>query len=171
MRQSLTERERRFVESYMGEAAGNATKAAIRAGYSRSTARKQGSRLLTKGNIRAAIEERTNDRPEVWDRERRQSFWTEIASDESIPVRERLKASELLARSQGDFVEKRLLELRDNGAMTLAELIVGADISRASNSSSSSSESPAGGYQRTQLVSMNPGPRTQSPSPSSQTLE
>src|SRR5262245_30158301 len=95
----------------MGEAAGNATKAAVLAGYSPTTARKQGSRLLTKGNIRTAIDERSHANPLIWSREQRQSFWTKIAADQTIGVRDRLKASELLARSQGDFVEKRLLQM------------------------------------------------------------
>jgi phage terminase small subunit len=43
----LTLKQRRFVEAYCGEAAGNATQAAKLAGYSSRTARSQGQRLLT----------------------------------------------------------------------------------------------------------------------------
>ena len=39
---------------------------------------------------------------------------------ETVAVRDRLKASELLARSQGDFVEKRLLQLEGNAGLTLS---------------------------------------------------
>ena len=122
----MTERERRFVEAYMGQASGNGTKAAILAGYSRTTARKQASRLLTKGNILSAIEERSQRDELTWSREQRQAFWTQIAADEKMAVRDRLKASELLARSQGDFIEKRLLQVEGNGHVSLAELIAGA---------------------------------------------
>ena len=121
----MTERERRFVECYMGEAAGNGTKAALLAGYSPVTARNQASRLLTKGYIQSAIEERSQRDVLTWSREQRQVFWTQIAADETVPIPYRLKASELLARSQGDFVERRLLRM-EGDAVSLAELIAGA---------------------------------------------
>jgi phage terminase small subunit len=111
---TLTERERNFIERYMGDAAGNATKAARLAGYSAKTARKQGSRLLTKGHIRAAIAQRTKDDPGVWTREDRQRFWTAVASGASgyqlAALRDRLKASELLGKSQADFVERHQVD-------------------------------------------------------------
>ena len=52
----------------MGEAAGNATKAALVAGYSHKTARQQGCRLLTRANIREAIanrQQKLTERTEV----------------------------------------------------------------------------------------------------------
>lgn len=63
----LSERERRFVDAYMGRAAGNATKAAEIAGYKPANARQQASRLLTKANIKAAVEERRHAREEQAD--------------------------------------------------------------------------------------------------------
>lgn len=63
----LNERERRFVEAYMGEAAGSATKAAEMAGYSARTARQIGSRLLTKVHIQQAIYQRQKAREEKSD--------------------------------------------------------------------------------------------------------
>lgn len=111
---TLTERERRFVECYMGEAAGNATKAARLAGYANSTAEKQASRLLGKVGVRRAIDERTKSDPAVWTREQRQRFWTDVARGAGrfakASVRDRLKASELLGRSQADFVERHQLD-------------------------------------------------------------
>lgn len=52
----LSARERRFVAEYQKDR--NGTQAAIRAGYSKKTARRQASRLLTKDHIRAAVEEK-----------------------------------------------------------------------------------------------------------------
>lgn len=49
----LTPKQRRFVEEYLVDL--NATQAAIRAGYSRATARAIGHELLTKPNIAAAV--------------------------------------------------------------------------------------------------------------------
>jgi phage terminase small subunit len=106
----LSERERRFVEAYMGKAAGNATEAAILAGYKRTSARQQGSRLLTKASIRNAVEQRASSDPKVMTRAERQQFWSAVAwgtgKFSKAPIKDRLKASELLGRAQADFVER-----------------------------------------------------------------
>ena len=120
----ISERERRFVEHFMGDAAGNATHAARLAGYSSKTARKQGSRLLTKGHIRAALAQRAQDDPAVWTREERQRFWTAIArgADGGYPeasLRDRLKASELLGKSQADFLDR----IEHSGQLTLEQAL------------------------------------------------
>jgi len=108
----LSERERRFVEHFM--AGGNATKAAAAAGYSKKTASQIGYRLLRKVQIQRAIAERAQNDPAVWTREDRQRFWTAIASGaaryESAALRDRLKASELLGRSQADFIDRHELD-------------------------------------------------------------
>lgn len=54
----LSERERRFVEAYMGEAAGNGTVAAQLAGYKgkAATLAVQAARLLIKANVASALE-------------------------------------------------------------------------------------------------------------------
>lgn len=90
----------------MGEAAGNATKAAILAGYSKKTAQPQSSRLLSKAMIRAAIEERQSQDTLVADRTERQRFWTGVMRNAGEPIVARLKASELLGKAGADFVEK-----------------------------------------------------------------
>jgi phage terminase small subunit len=105
---ALTERERRFVEQFM--ASGNATKAAEKAGYSKKTSSQIGYRLLRKVQIQRAIADRAENDPAVWTREQRQQFWTAIARGaaayEGATLRDRLKASELLGRSQADFIER-----------------------------------------------------------------
>ena len=101
---ALTPRQQAFVDAY----AGNATEAAIAAGYSRQTARAQGSRLLTNADIREAIEARRSKSSErlIATREDRQRFWTEVLRDVGSEMRDRLKASELLGKSEADFTEK-----------------------------------------------------------------
>ena len=118
----VTERERRFVEAYTGQAAGNATGAAKIAGYSPKSARHQASRLLTKRNIREAIEERTKRATDqgVADRNARQSWWTRVMQDPTVTMSARLKASELLAKSQGDFLER--LEHRHSGTLDVGSM-------------------------------------------------
>jgi phage terminase small subunit len=51
----LQPRQQRFVEEYLANG-GNATQAAIAAGYSEPTAKQQGSRLLTNADVAAAID-------------------------------------------------------------------------------------------------------------------
>ena len=53
-------RRKRFVNAYLGEAAGNAAEAARLAGYSEKAARQIGSRLLTYDDVRSTIDQRLN---------------------------------------------------------------------------------------------------------------
>ncbi len=69
----------------------------------------------------------TGDRASVANREERQAFWTSILRDESRPMSERLRASELLARSEADFVTRV-----ESKGMTLEQLIVAASSRRTS---------------------------------------
>lgn len=119
----LSERERRFVEAFMGEAAGNATKAAKLAGYSAKTARQQGNRLLTKAYIRAAVETRAEKDPKVATRSERQQFWTKVylGLDEfaSVSMSDRLKASELLGKSQADFIDRHEHDFKGHPTLVL----------------------------------------------------
>jgi len=55
---ALTPKQRRFKDEYLVDT--NATKAAIRAGYSKKTAQQQGARLLLNVVIRAAIDAAQN---------------------------------------------------------------------------------------------------------------
>ena len=55
----LTEKQKRFVDYYIET--GNATEAAIRAGYSKKTARFIGNENLTKPNIKAYIDEKLKE--------------------------------------------------------------------------------------------------------------
>jgi phage terminase small subunit len=55
----LSLRERRFVDAFLGTCAGNGTRAAIVAGYSRNGADVQAVRLLGKARVRNVIEART----------------------------------------------------------------------------------------------------------------
>ena len=101
----LTARQKRFIGAFEG----NATEAARLAGYSPKTADKIASQLMDKPEIITAIRERENARSsaEIMTREQRQIFWTAIARDPEQPTKDRLRASELLAKSEGDFIERR----------------------------------------------------------------
>ncbi len=56
----MTQKQKRFVEEYLIDL--NATKAAIRAGYSPKTANEQGSQNLAKVSIQAAIDKAMAER-------------------------------------------------------------------------------------------------------------
>jgi hypothetical protein len=100
----LTLRQRAFVQAYTG----NAAVAARQAGYSERTCRAIGQRLLTQVDIKQALREREQERlnPLIASREQRQEFWTQTMLDDSQEMQHRLKAAELLGRSEGDFMER-----------------------------------------------------------------
>ena len=102
----LTVRQARFVECYDG----NGAEAARQAGYSERWAASNLDKLLKNTAIRAAIREREKERTSslIATREQRQRFWTSVMNDEDIDLRDRLRASELLGKSEGDFLEKML---------------------------------------------------------------
>lgn len=52
---TLSERERKFVHAFKGDANGNLTKAAIAAGYSQKSAARQGFRLSKRAHVIAAL--------------------------------------------------------------------------------------------------------------------
>ena len=104
----LTEKQRKFVEAYMGQANGNATEAARLAGYSGSETALgvTGHENLRKPKIASAIKKRQNGDPLIASREDRQRFWTEVMDDPTQDMRDRLRASEILGKSSGDFIER-----------------------------------------------------------------
>lgn len=97
----LTTKQQRFVDFYDG----NATDAAEKAGYAHP--RSQGQRLLTKVDIQNAIKKREQKRndPAIATREDRQRFWTNVMANDDEDMKNRLKASELLGRSEADFTD------------------------------------------------------------------
>jgi phage terminase small subunit len=117
----LTERKQRFVDAYMGSCLGNATQAAIAAGYSRNTAKSAGSRLLTFVDVKAALDRRRAriDRAAIATVAEAQEYFTETMRLETEKRADRTKAAELLVRTQGGFTEKHVI----GGAGDLATLL------------------------------------------------
>lgn len=121
----LTEKQRRFVEAYMGEAKGNATQAARLAGYKGNdvTLSAVGKENLGKPLVIAAVAERVASCSLVASREELQQIWTRYARGEaSDDDKAILKGSELLAKSQGAFIERR--ELSGPNGAPLQQVIV-----------------------------------------------
>jgi phage terminase small subunit len=132
------DRLRRFVEVFMTTT--NATEAARAAGYTGSSkvASESARKLLKRPDVQKMIEDAraAATKDAIATREERQAWWTRIMRGEPIPVvvkgkkkmavpplAERRKASELLGKSQGDFVHRVdvkvhgtvSIELPDNG--------------------------------------------------------
>ncbi|MDF4185947.1 terminase small subunit [Ligilactobacillus salivarius] len=86
--QKLTQKQQRFVDEYI--ISGNATQAAIKAGYSKKTARFVGAENLTKPNIKVELEKR-ND---------------EIKSQKTMDMQEVMERLAAIAR--GETVEQQV---------------------------------------------------------------
>ena len=107
----------------MGEARGNATSAARLAGYKQP--QMQGSRLMKKMRFRLAISSLVEICPAAASRHDLQDFWTTVMYDPRVNINSRLKASELLAKSQGfstaHTAEHTLMTLSDAALVRLAK--------------------------------------------------
>lgn len=98
-------RQKLFCEYYLGECKGNAEQAAIRAGYKEKSARQSAYKLLQNVQIKQYIAQKsdeiiTNNIPSI---QEIQEFWGKIMNDEDELAKNRLRASELLAKAKGMF--------------------------------------------------------------------
>ena len=111
----LNARQQAFVNAYTG----NATAAALAAGYSEKSARVQGRRMITNVNVANAIKKREAQRlaPAIATRQERQEFWTSVLRNKDEAMKNRLKAAELLGKSEGDFLER--VEMEHSGSLNL----------------------------------------------------
>lgn len=107
----LTSRQRLFCEAFAANG-GNALQAATEANYSRPDP--EGARLLGNARIRKAIDRMREAETEskIATRQERQMFWTSVmrGEDPTADIKERLKASELLGKSQADFLDRVRVE-------------------------------------------------------------
>lgn len=106
---TLTLKQAAFVREYLKDF--NGTQAAIRAGYSPNGARQQASQLLTNPAIQKHMDEysKAAKTAAVMSLTELQEWWTTAVlgghADDGAEYRDRQKASEFLARSQGGFTE------------------------------------------------------------------
>lgn len=126
---ALTPKQQAFVDAYTG----NGVEAARAAGYrgDEATLATSASRLLRHAEVAAAIErrnavvERTRQETQatagrILSRAERQAFWSATVLDVGAELKDRLKASELLGKSEADFVER----LQHEGKLTLEQLVL-----------------------------------------------
>ena len=120
----LTQKQQRFVDEYI--ISGNATQAAIQAGYSKKTAAVTATENLRKPNIKAAIEkrneeiksEKTADMTEVMEYltsvmrgEQTESVATAkgVYEDVEVSAKDRIKAAELIGKRHGAWTDKKVI--------------------------------------------------------------
>lgn len=115
----LTDKQRKFIAYYNG----NAKVAAQQAGYP-----VEAHYLLKRPRIVMAIKTRNEDDPMVLSRIGRQRLWSKMAQDTTLTPMERLKASELLAKSEGDFITN--VNVNQTHSLTLPEGLSAQDLRR-----------------------------------------
>jgi hypothetical protein len=96
----LTIKQQRYIDAFDGSVKEAAKEARISYQYARD--------LQTKSYIREAIRmrEQTEKRPKnIATRQERQKFWTREMLNTKNSMKDRLKASELLGKSEADFTE------------------------------------------------------------------
>lgn len=120
--EKLTQKQQRFVDEYI--ISGNATQAAIKAGYSKRSAQQTGAENLLKPVIKAELDRRnaeiksakTADMQEVMEYlasvmrgEQTESVATAkgIYSDVPVSAKDRIKAAELIGKRHGAWTDKK----------------------------------------------------------------
>lgn len=121
----LTPKQQAFADYYIQT--GNATEAAIKAGYSEKTARITGCENLTKPNIQQYIEDKQKEleNNRLADMTEVREFWTEAMRNSENSMKDRLKASEMIARTSGAFLDK--VEMKTTGEQTITVTIMDDD--------------------------------------------
>ena len=120
--EKLTQKQQRFVDEYI--ISGNSTQAAIKAGYSKKTAKQMGTENLAKPIIKAELDRRnaeiksakTADMQEVMEYlasvmrgEQTESVATAKGIYDNVPVsaKDRIKAAELIGKRHGAWTDKK----------------------------------------------------------------
>lgn len=116
----MNDKQKKFAELYAANP--NAAEAAKGAGYSERTARSQGQRLLTNVDILqyihslqdVAVSERIASLTEA------KAFWSDVMHNPNEKTADRLRASELLAKSSGAFASAVTVRSRNGDEALIA---------------------------------------------------
>lgn len=102
----LTPKQQAFADYYIQS--GNATDSARKAGYSEKTSVEMGYENLRKPHIKQYIEERNKqlESTRIADAKEIKTFWTDILRSNEQDLKDRLKASEYLAKTNALFIDK-----------------------------------------------------------------
>lgn len=111
----LTQRQRDYAKLVAGGM--NPTKAMKEVGYMEKHIPATYEKLRHNARVLELIEtykNGTTSSGEIASKTERQVFWTDIMNDPSYPIGQRIKASEMLGRSECDFLDKRQVENVNN---------------------------------------------------------
>jgi phage terminase small subunit len=105
----LTEKQKRFCDYYIQSP--NATQAAIKAGYSKKTAKQVANENFTKPYLKEYISIRNKklENERIAGIQEVKEFWTKVLREQvndEVLIRDRLKASEYIAKTVGAFIDK-----------------------------------------------------------------
>ena len=113
----INARQKKFADEYI--ISGIAEKAALNAGYSKNYARSQAHNLLANVGIQKYIEEQNKkiESSKIASMQEIKEFWTATLYEVEYEIRDRMRASELLAKSHGGFIEK----VEHSGAIDISD--------------------------------------------------
>ena len=102
----MTYKQELFIQEYIKT--GNATSSAIKAGYSRKTARAIGQRLLTFVDIKKRIDELSQKIAcnNIMTAKERQEYLTKLINSDDVKVSDKLKALDILNKMTGEYIQK-----------------------------------------------------------------
>jgi phage terminase small subunit len=108
----LNIKQKKFADYYIET--GNATASYLRAGYEAegNAAEVNASRLLRNAKVLEYIKERNEqlDVEFIADITETKRFWTTVLRNENSDMKDRLKASEYIAKTNGAFIDKKELQ-------------------------------------------------------------
>jgi len=113
-----TVKQREILDHYLGNATDTAKKLGITPNYVRQVLHKPWCIEYLKNKQNNALSHRSRV---IATREQRQLFWTNTMVDPEASMSDRLRASELLGRSNGDFTEKLITSSIDKELETLSD--------------------------------------------------
>ncbi|MDQ0091656.1 phage terminase small subunit [Paenibacillus anaericanus] len=102
----MNERQKRFADEYI--MSGNIEQSAVRAGYSKAYSRGNAHKLVANVSIKEYIEDRNKEIEceKIADMKEIKRFWTKTFRSDEVEMKDRLKASEFIAKTNGAFIDK-----------------------------------------------------------------
>jgi hypothetical protein len=119
----FTAKQRKFIDAYDGDLKKAAEEAGLSYGYARNM---MSNNIYVVTAIQNRQKKEAQDR--IFTRQQRQIFWSDIMRDEDQRMRDRLRASELLAKSELDFEEQYSAQPSLNPALAAQNRLLLAQI-------------------------------------------
>lgn len=104
----LDDRMKKFINNYLSNG-GSVPKASESVGVSKTT----GYKWINAPEVQRYIQSVTDALPDIARREDLQRFWTDTLADKTVSMGDRVRCSELLAKSQAVFTENVNVNKRD----------------------------------------------------------